>query len=376
MRALLLLTFAACAPQGTVLNLPAHERDRRFVVGEWTVDSKAVELPIRLRSQKTGEVIPCQWESEGDKTIVRWIVKDLPAGEKRAFRVERATERDETKGMTLKEDPGGWISVHAPGREITRYHIGAPARKFKRPFFYPLVGHGVSLVRGFPMEPKEGETPDHPHHTSIYNVHGDVNGRDYWHKVPVAHRRMLRKVAGPVYARLTAENRWGEDLTEIQDVFLFNAGDDGVMDWTITLRAENGPVTLGKTKEGTFVVRVAAGLTGKGGGRMIDAKGHVGEPAIRKDNAPWVDYSGVVDGKKVGIAVMAHPKSFRAPTHWQVRAYGLFAANPFIISGEHRMKKGEAITLRYRIYVHGGDAEAGNVAETFAGYAAESAASK
>ena len=130
-------------------------------------------------------------------------------------------------------------------------------------------------------------------------------------------------------------------------------------------------------KEGSFALRMAAGLSevpAKGAkdfglAMMSDAKGNKGENAIRADSAPWVDYTGEVDGKKVGVAVMNHPSSFRYPTTWHVRAYGLFAANPWILKGENTLAKGESLVLRYRVYVHEGNSAAGKVADVFEGYA-------
>ena len=102
---------------------------------------------------------------------------------------------------------------------------------------------------------------------------------------------------------------------------------------------------------------------------IVDAKGDKGEKAVRANGSPWVDYSGTVDQKKVGIAIMNHPASFRYPSDWHVRAYGLFAANPWIIKGENTLAKGESLVLKWRVYVHAGDAAAGKVADVFAGYA-------
>ena len=148
------------------------------------------------------------------------------------------------------------------------------------------------------------------------------------------------------------------------------------MDWTITLKAENGPVVLGKdlkmAKEGAFAARLTGQLSQAKGDApeiILDAKGEKGEKAARANGSPWVDYSGAVDGKKVGISVMNHPGSFRYPSDWHVRAYGLFAANPWIIKGENTLAKGESLTLKWRVYVHSGDAAAGKVADVFAGYA-------
>jgi flagellar basal-body rod protein FlgG len=39
--------------------------------------------------------------------------------------------------------------------------------------------------------------------------------------------------------------------------------------------------------------------------------------------------SELVDGEHLGIAILNHPASYRDPTRWHVRSYGLFSANPF-----------------------------------------------
>ena len=147
-------------------------------------------------------------------------------------------------------------------------------------------------------------------------------------------------------------------------------------DWTITLTAANAPVVFAKdlkqAKEGAFVCRMSEQLShakGDGADIILDSKGNRGEKLARENAAPWVNYSGTVDGKKVGLAIMNHPSSFRYPSDWHVRAYGLFAANPWIIRGESTLQKGESITLKWRVYVHGGDADEGKVADVFAGYA-------
>jgi len=74
---------------------------------------------------------------------------------------------------------------------------------------------------------------------------------------------------------------------------------------------------------------------------------------------------------------MDHPTSFRHPTHWHVRTYGLFAANPFGLKdfsggkaepGDHTLASGESLTFRYRVLLHTGDEKEGRVAEIFKAY--------
>jgi hypothetical protein len=85
-----------------------------------------------------------------------------------------------------------------------------------------------------------------------------------------------------------------------------------------------------------------------------------------------------VNGEVVGIAVMDHPTSFRHPTYWHVRDYGLFAANPFGLrdftgdrsaNGSHTVPAGGRVTFRYRIYLHKGSAEQARVADVAYAYA-------
>jgi len=358
-----LLLVALLASQEVVV--PAHERPRRYVL----LEAKAAGAgPFRVKESPSGALLPGQ----GDGAVVRWLVPSIPAGEKRSY----AVEKGEAPGTSLSAtESDGVVTISGPKGLITRWHAKAGTAN-QKPCFYPLRAHDANFLRGFPLEDVAGEAKDHPHHTGIYHAFGEVNGREYWSKTDIVNRK-ASKEAGPVYARIRAENAWGEDLVETQDVFVLNAGDDAVMDWTITMTAAAGDVVFGKNpkmaKEGSFAVRVRTELTrGKNNDAadmMSDALGNKGEKAIRAAAAPWVDYTSQIEGKTLGIAVMDHPSSFRAPTNWHVRAYGLFAANPWLVRGENTLKKGESLTLRYRIYAHAGGPEAAKVAEVYDGFA-------
>ena len=356
---------------GPEVVLPPCEEERRWVLVEAPASGPG---PFMVRDRGDGRTFPAQ----SDGSVVRWLVPHVPKGVRKTYAVEKGSA-EPAASLSIQEGPGGILSIRAPGRgEITCFRPAPQGLKHLKPCFYPLVAHGVNVLRGFPLEEKPGEVKDHPHHTGVYHAFGEVNGREYWSKLPIENKRILRREAGPVGARIVAENHWGQDLVEVQDVLVLNVGDDAIMDWTITLTAAQGPVVFARdlkmAKEGSFAVRVAQGLVDpdrKSQGReiMSDALGNRGEAAIRAAQAPWVDYSGTVEGKKVGIALMDHPSSFRHPTNWHVRAYGLFAANPWLVRGEHRLEKGASITFRYRIYVHAGDAAAGRVPEVYAGFA-------
>jgi hypothetical protein len=113
------------------------------------------------------------------------------------------------------------------------------------------------------------------------------------------------------------------------------------------------------------------------GGKIVNSEGNTDRDAWGKQ-AAWCDYHGPVKGNVVGIAILNHPQSFRFPTYWHVRTYGLFTANPFGLSNFVRAEKGagaaslaqgDSFTLKYRLLIHKGDEREGRVAEAFARYA-------
>jgi hypothetical protein len=370
---LLLSSLAlAAAPAGekVTVTVAPFEKDRRWVLVEF--DAKGKPLPGELITDEKGVVGIGQKTSKG----LAWLVPHIPAGQKLRYTISEGITRP-ALGLIWVENEPGVTALKAVDKEITRYNTGPEAEKQKhhKPFFWPLMSRGVNMLRGWPMEAKAGDTMDHPHHTGMYFAFGEVNGKDYWAKEPFTQKK-LKMEAGPVFAELRAENAWGDDLVESDEVRILTDGNDVVADWTITLTAANGPAVFAKdlkqAKEGAFVCRMSQALSQAKGDApeiILDSKGNRGEKLARESGAPWVDYSGTVDGQKVGLAIMNHPSSFRYPSDWHVRAYGLFAANPWIIKGESTLQKGESLTLKWRAYVHGGDAAAGKVADVFAGYA-------
>ncbi len=365
------LSLAAAPAQEKVsVSVPAFEKDRRWVLVEY--DAKGKALPGDYIVDEKGAGVEGQSTPKG----VAWLVPYIPAGQKLRFTIEKPHPRP-APGLRWSESGSGVTALKLGDKEITRYNTGAAAEKQKhhKPFFWPLNARGVNLLRGWPVEPKQGDSTDHPHHTGMYFAFGEVNGKDYWSKQPFTQKQ-LKMDAGQVFAELRAQNAWGEDLVESDEVRILTDGNDIVADWTITLTAANGPAVFAKdlkqAKEGALVCRLSQQLSlakGDAPELILDSKGNKGEKLVRENAAPWVDYSGTVDGKKVGVAIMNHPSSFRYPSDWHVRAYGLFAANPWIVKGANTLQKGESITLKWRVYTHEGDAAAGKVADVFAGYA-------
>lgn len=288
--------------------------------------------------------------------------------------------------VTVKQHDRG-ATVEIDGKLFTEYLI----KTGPKPILWPIIGPtGVAMTRAYPMEKVEGEKQDHPHQRSLWFTHGDVNGVDFWSEIKghgaIVHREFVEaKSLGDGAALIVTRNDWigpdGKKQCEDERRLTFRAATDHrAIDFDITLKASDGPVIFGDTKEGTMGIRIPTvmDVNSKKGGRIVTSEGLTDKAAWGKP-APWVDYHGPLEGELVGIAVMNHPSSFRYPTRWHVREYGLFAANPFglkdfesnkTLDGSHTVPAGESITLRYRFVFHKGDEKASGIAKLFEQYAA------
>ncbi len=287
----------------------------------------------------------------------------------------------------LAPQNNGDVEVTISGTRLGRYHAD---EKWARPFLHPVVGpFGHSVTRGWPVEPRENESQDHHHHKSLWVAHGSVNGVDNWSE-ETGHGRQIQKQvlncgSGPVFGVLETVNDWvdnsGKKVCEDRRKWCFWAMPQGLrmFDLEVEFRATEGPVVFGDTKEGGIIaVRVATCMDVPRTGRITNADGGTNEPETWGKRSPWCDYSGLDEGgNEVGVALFNHPKSFRYPTYWHVRNYGLMTANPFGLSefygdksrnGSHTLGAGETLVFAYRVYVHAGDVVGGQVADAFHGY--------
>ncbi len=278
------------------------------------------------------------------------------------------------------------IDVVINGKPFTTFHYGAENGK---PFLAPLrSASGKVVTRHYPMEQIPGESRDHLHHTGLWFSYDDVNGVKFWENDPSYTKPHIGRIVvrdaqwkgdtlmatlewrAPDGKVLIVENR---NMTFLPDPKL------RVIDFQITMTAANEDVTFGDTKEGAFAIRLAEPFTERQGGKMVNAEGLVGMVNVWGKRSNWVDYTGVIDGERLGVAMFDHPSNPRHPTYWHARDYGLFALDPFGRNAfdpsqeesNWKLPKGEKLTFRWRVVIHPGDAETGHVAELYKEYAAQ-----
>jgi Methane oxygenase PmoA len=282
------------------------------------------------------------------------------------------------------------VEVTVDGQPFTTYLFNAG---FK-PILWPVIGPtGKEMTRAWPMRTlppgDKSEATDHVHQKSFWFDHGDVNGVDFWAETSKVQGKQVHKelvtAAGGKTGTVVTKNDWvgPEGKVIASDVRSLGFGGNSNARWIdfdVTVTAVADEVKFGDTKEGSFGLRIAESMRvdRKLGGKIVTSEGLEDDKAWGQP-AKWVDYHGPVQGETLGIAILNHPASFRYPSHWHVRTYGLFAANPWGLNdftkgkqrSDHVMKKGESFTLRYRVLFHKGNEKDGQVAEAFAAYVKE-----
>ncbi|PYV15969.1 MAG: transmembrane prediction [Acidobacteria bacterium] len=294
---------------------------------------------------------------------------------------------------------GSTVEVTVGGKPFTTYYFESDVAK---PYFQPLrTAQGTVITRAYPVGntfPAEHakDSDAEPHQRPMYFGHGNIDGIDFWGEAAFAKfsdgtafgRTVFRKIealeSGPASGTLRATfdlvSPNGRAIAgEVQSFVIQGNATTRIVDCEITILANHGSdVTMGDTKEGTFALRLAPELNSPPG-HMTNSSGAEGEKAIWGKRADWVDYDGVIGGEPLGVAIFDSPKSFRHPTTWHARGYGLFAANPFGLreftrdpkqDGSWTIEQHKSLTLRYRVFIHHGDYREAHVAEAYREFAA------
>lgn len=312
--------------------------------------------------------------------------------------------------ITVEKTASGGAIVKADGEFFAEYVID----QANKPYLWPVVGvEGRTMTRAYPMQTIEGEQHDHPHHRGICFGHEGINGVETWAEEATyassandpkrgerarqslarmgreKHREFKEmKVEGDTAVLVSVIDYLdpnGKKFLEEERRMTFHAGKDSrSIDMDQTFTAVGGTANFEDKKDAGLSIRVPTEMAvemdkGKAGsGHIINSEGVKDLDAWGK-RAKWCDYHGTVKGARVGVAILNHPSSFRFPTPWHVRTYGLFTANPFgtnsldknAESGAFDLKEGEKFQLHHRFFFHKGDEQEGKVAEAWEAYSKE-----
>ena len=278
--------------------------------------------------------------------------------------------------------------VRVGDRPLLVWHAAIKPKKrdytpLPKPFVFPLYApNGVNVL--------DYASDDHPHHkgawisvdeVEVHTQDGELLG-PFKHWVEDGRIDTVEAMLDKENGRIEAKNFWlSPDGTPVlTEETTITPHADGLIEYDIILSPPpgGGTVTIGDTKEGFLGVRMAPQLDVKrGDGVITNSAGGVGEAECWGKVANWCDCSALAEGDAPGggVALFDHPENFR-PARYHARGYGLMAISPF---GPKAYSKGkeeaapveipaDGLRLRYALFVHAGDAEAGGVAAAYQRY--------
>lgn len=284
------------------------------------------------------------------------------------------------------------------GQLLTAYCYFDSIRK---PILFPVnTLTGITVTRGYPIEPREGESTDHPHHTGVWMNYESVNGLDFWNNstaIPVEKRdhygTIYHEAVKPLYAQkdsalLQAVASWQTPSKEIllkeHSQFHFSVKDSILFIDRVTILIAEKDVVFKDVKDGFFAIRVAKGLemhvdnvqqevgamcsqdmveklSYENYTALYENSGRVQGDSVWSSQGTWVILRGVLQNRNISVGIIDHPSNPGYPAYWHARGYGLFAVNPLgrkiFSNGKEELnlslKKGESVQFQYRLLISG-----------------------
>lgn len=292
------------------------------------------------------------------------------------------------------------VDVMIDGKLFTSYIY---KNTIDKPVLYPLqTASGITVTRGFPLNPRPNERTDHPHHIGMWFNYGDVNGLDFWNNSSaikeelkpkygsIVHQKILKAEGGKDKGTLVVEADWVDHKKNILlkelTTFVFSGNvTNRMVERTTTLTAQNEKVTMKDNKEGALGIRVTRELEMPADKPEIftDAQGNPTKVAVLNNEGVtgnfltsegktgnqtwgtrgnWCIMYGSKNGEPVSITIVDHPANPGYPTHWHARGYGLFAANTLgqeaLSGGKEKLnfslEPGKSVTFRYKVIITNG----------------------
>lgn len=267
--------------------------------------------------------------------------------------------------------PDESIALMKDERTLWRFHYGAGENQ---PFFHPLaLPEGPVLTWNRP--------PDHVWHHGLWFCWKYINGVNYWE-----HQNDAAKPAGRTsWANVKVDPADDFSARISLDLSYHPAGGDVVLgerrtiaisspdaqesyriDWSSVFTSRADRVVLDRTPlPGEPGGRAWGGYAGLSvrlvnldDRRLVAVDGPVEFNAQNRHRSktPAMDYSGVIDGATVGIAVCGHPDNLNTPSPWYaIRSPAMTFFTPAVLCyGRHEMRRADSFSLRYRVVVHRG----------------------
>ena len=307
-------------------------------------------------------------------------VSAMPAGYGAAMNATQIADlaawlMEQKKGFSFRQDEAK-LDLRLDGQSIASYLLNHE-KLTRRAFVNVRTPSGLPVTRNFPPRKPEDIDPGyraeegiiHPVlHAGLWMSFGWIDGNDYWRlQSPVRFDRFLEEPRededeASFATRDRYLDREGNETICFQDTrYRFRRVEEGILlEWDAEFYNDDRDFVFGDQEESGLALRIASPLRVQGGnGRIVNERGEENGSGTWGKEFDWVNYSGEIGGKRVGLLVMPHPDNARAS--WShSRDYGVLVSNPFPKQPKERrepyvtttVKKGERYRLRYTVLIH------------------------
>ena len=266
---------------------------------------------------------------------------------------------------------GSKINVTIKGKFFTSYIYSSDE---KYPFFYPVNG---PLSGGSVTSMRNGE---YPHHSSLFFGCDKVNEGNYWQEglekgqIKSVNAEIVKQGADSVV--ISDECLWVRPgavspVKEVRTITITSPMPEiRIIDFETNMEALMD-VSILKTNHSLFSARIAADLTVKNGGNMVNAEGASGEKATFGQRSAWINVSGRRGNAPEGLVLMQHPSNNWFPAPWFTRDYGFISPTPMYWPENSigiQLPKGEILKLKYRVIVYSGELLPETIAQYYKDY--------
>jgi hypothetical protein len=378
--------FAACVVlcfltevtigKSSELEVSAGSQDRVAVPVFFELPKSWIKAPsLVLTEIESGSGLPVQ-VLPGKPLHIAWIVRDLPAGQTRSYRLEPAKTPLSAGAAVTCTDDGTRLNLSIGDRPVVTYNHGLlPAPEGIDPV-YAKNGHihpmrtpsGRLVTDDFP--------PDHAHQHGIFfawvNTTFEDRRVDFWNQAKklgsVEHVKILEKVSGPVFGQfkvklrhsdLTAPGKPKPVLEEIWTVRVYNVPDPFLSDLKSEQRCvADTPLVVNEYHYGGMGLRAAREWYKQEGSGFLTSTGKTREEG-NHTRARWVITHGRSEGQPAAVAILGHPDNFRAPQYVRLhpsKPYFCFAP---MVMGSFEIAPDKPYVSQYRYATYDGDPDPG-----------------
>ncbi len=287
-------------------------------------------------------------------------------------------------GPVVMRQGDGQLQVEIDGRPFFTYHHDTSKPELRRPHIHPLHGPTGSVLTQLGEIP--GQRKAHYWHTGLWLAHQNFTQGNNWQldadprAKPRRYSSILHRgfdevgsgAAGRFVERLTWDNVAGDTVLveETRTVTVpHRPAERRVIDFDVVLKPRAKPVTLNPTPYHLISLRAVNALVPAFSKEAFITNSEGQKNPKDGALAKWIDVSGRLDGKTVGVSLFNHPENFRHPTPCLNFANQTIGLSPTHREA-HTLEPGKSLRLRFRVLVHAGTPAEAGVAREYERYAA------